>query len=85
MKTLVTEEMLDAAVRKAVEAGLLPRHACRDDAHGYQELIRFVLQAALDAQPRSQVVRRPDARNAVRERFSEARDITHWLRDAIPG
>lgn len=88
MKTLVTEEMLEAAVRKAVEAGLLPRHACRDDAYGYQELIRFVLQAALDARSQSEIVRRvgtPGVRDAVRERMTEARDVAHWLRDAVPG
>lgn len=45
----LTEEMLDTAVQKAIEAGLLPRHACREDRHGQRELIRFVLQAALDS------------------------------------
>lgn len=51
MNTLVTDEMVEAAVKKAVEAGLLPRHACRDDTQGYQQLIRFVLQAAVEAAP----------------------------------
>jgi hypothetical protein len=40
----ITSEMLQAAIRKAVEAGLLPRQACPSD----MELIRFILQAALD-------------------------------------
>lgn len=51
MNTLVTDEMVEAAVKKAVEAGLLPRDACRDDTHGYQQLIRFVVQAAVEAAP----------------------------------
>lgn len=77
MNTLVTEEMLDAAVKKAVEAGLLPRHAGRD-TQDYQELIRFVLQAALDAAAKTALMRRPGTqamRYALRERFAEARDI----------
>jgi len=49
MDRLITDEMLDAAMKKAVEAGLLPRYACRDNGHGYAELIRYVIQAALDA------------------------------------
>lgn len=44
----LTEKMLDTAVRKAIEAGLLPRHSCPEDRHGQRELIRFILQAALD-------------------------------------
>lgn len=44
----LTEEMLDAAVEKAVEAGLLPRNACREDFAANRDLIRFVLQAAID-------------------------------------
>lgn len=51
MNEVVTDEMLDAAVKKAVEGGLLPRHVCREDASGYRELIRYVVQAALDAAP----------------------------------
>lgn len=46
----VTREMLDVAMKKAVEAGLLPRHACDDDAATHEELIRHVLQAALELQ-----------------------------------
>lgn len=44
----LTEEMLDTAMRKAIEAGLLPRHSCQEDRYGQRELIRFILQAALD-------------------------------------
>jgi hypothetical protein len=45
----ITNEMLEAAMKKAVEAGLLPRHSRREDISINQELIRIVLQAALDA------------------------------------
>lgn len=47
----VTNEMVQVAVKKAVEAGLLPRHACREDAGSYQELIELILRAALDLAP----------------------------------
>ena len=81
MDPLITDEMLDAAVKKAVEAGLLPRHAGRQDNQGYQELIRYVLEAALEAAP-STAMRRPVAqpvRSAIRGRLAEVRDMTHWL------
>lgn len=39
-------EMLEAAIKKAVEAGLLPRRACREDSSFDRDLIRLVLQAA---------------------------------------
>lgn len=45
----ITDTMLQAAVRKAVEAGLLPRRACREDAKESRELMRLVVQAALGA------------------------------------
>jgi hypothetical protein len=82
MNTLVTEEMLDAALRKAVEAGLLPRNACREERQEYQELVRFVLQAALEAAPSGGKVSRQGAqsgRSAIRERLAEVRDMAHWL------
>lgn len=47
----VTTEMLQAAMRKAAEAGLLPRHARNEEMLINQDLIRIVLQAALDAAP----------------------------------
>jgi len=47
----VTYEMLQAAMRKAAEAGLLPRHARSEDVRINQELVRAVVQAALDASP----------------------------------
>lgn len=50
----VTREMLDVAMKKAVEAGLLPRHACDDDAATHEELIRHVLQAAFELQATEQ-------------------------------
>ena len=54
MKVTVTDEMLDAAMKKAVEAGLLPRCARHEDAFDYQELIRHVIHAALEARPAAQ-------------------------------
>lgn len=48
---IITNEMLQAAMKKAVEAGLLPRNAYRENMQGNQELIRFILKAALDASP----------------------------------
>ncbi|HYC42382.1 MAG TPA: hypothetical protein VEB70_05295 [Noviherbaspirillum sp.] len=82
MNTLVTEEMLDAALRKAVEAGLLPRNACREERQEYQELVRIVLQAAFEVAPPSVKVTRQGAqpaRSAISERFAEVRDMAHWL------
>lgn len=46
----LTEDMLDTAMRKAVEAGLLPRHACSEDRYEHRELMRFILQATLEEQ-----------------------------------
>lgn len=82
MNTLVTDEMLEAALKKAVEAGLLPRNACREDRQEYQELMRYVVQAALEVAPSSVKVYRQGAqpgRNAIRERLAEVRDMTNWL------
>jgi hypothetical protein len=45
----ITREMLDIAMKKAVEAGLLPRHARYEDVATHEELIRSMLQAALEA------------------------------------
>ncbi len=47
----ITDEMLRAAVRKAVEAGLLPRNACRDEANESKEIMRLIVQAALSVGP----------------------------------
>ncbi|MGE5648980.1 hypothetical protein [Noviherbaspirillum sp. UKPF54] len=49
----ITDEMLQAAVGKAIEAGLLPRNACRDNAVESKELMRLIVQAALSAEPHS--------------------------------
>lgn len=46
----VTTEMIDAAMKKATEAGLLPRHARREEIAINRELIRMVLTAALEDQ-----------------------------------
>ncbi|WP_136419985.1 MULTISPECIES: hypothetical protein [Oxalobacteraceae] len=47
----LTDEMLQAAIKKAIEAGLLPRHPRREDAETNRELIRLVVMAALRPQP----------------------------------
>lgn len=81
----VTNEMLDAAVKKATEAGLLPRHARKEDMFINQELIRVVLQAALDVPldvpsmvpvrpvPHLQVVRSEPAPETESPRLREGR------------
>jgi hypothetical protein len=45
----VTDEMLQAAMRKAIEAGLLPRRACPQELEINQQLLLLVVQAALNA------------------------------------
>lgn len=48
----VTAEMLDAAILKAVETGLLSRRAMRErDSHPDCALVKMVIQAALDRLP----------------------------------
>lgn len=54
----LTEDMLDAAMKKAIEAGLLPRQAYRQDMAMNRELIRAILQAALNARGSSGAVMR---------------------------
>ncbi len=44
----ITDEMLTAAVTKAVEAGMLPRRSLKDDATEARLLMREILNAALD-------------------------------------
>lgn len=57
----VTTEMIDAAMRKATEAGLLPRHARREDVSINRELIRMVLTAALEGERNQGKTALPDA------------------------
>lgn len=76
MNVTITDEMLDAAVKKAVEAGLLPRDACRADTLGYQELIRYVVTAALEVAPASTpacLLAAAKHRNGMQMRFYETR------------
>ncbi len=54
----ITNEMLQVAMKKAVEAGLLPRNACHENLYANRELIRFVLKAALDVAPARRSSRR---------------------------
>ncbi|HJV87698.1 MAG TPA: hypothetical protein VJ698_19670 [Noviherbaspirillum sp.] len=44
----ITDEMLTAAVTKAVEAGLLPRRSLKDDIAEARMLMHEILSAALD-------------------------------------
>ncbi|MDQ9170726.1 hypothetical protein Q8A64_09930 [Oxalobacteraceae bacterium R-40] len=45
----ITDEMLKAAIAKSVEAGLLPRRALREEFDDAQEVMRSILQSALDS------------------------------------
>lgn len=49
----VTEEMLVAAVAKAVEAGLFPRSALKEDRAEARRLMQTVLQQALQSHRQS--------------------------------
>jgi hypothetical protein len=44
----ITDEMLKAAITKSVEAGLLPRRALREEFNDAQEVMRSILECALD-------------------------------------
>jgi hypothetical protein len=43
----ITAEMVSAAVKKAVEAGILPRRCYKEDAATQAEIMYRILQAAL--------------------------------------
>lgn len=43
----ITDQMVQAAIGKAIEAGLLPRNAVREDPRGSEALIRPIVQAVL--------------------------------------
>lgn len=45
----LTEAMLQAAIDKAVEAGLLPKYVRKDESAVDREIMKLVLRAALDA------------------------------------
>lgn len=47
----ITNEMLQVAMKKAMEAGLLPRNACDENLYVNRELIRLILKAALYVAP----------------------------------
>ena len=49
IRRTVTDEMQVAAVRKAVEFGLLPKYASDDDYLRNYNMIREIIQAAIDA------------------------------------
>lgn len=44
----ITKDMLQAATRKAVEAGLLPRRVYAEDIATNAEIMRDILEAALE-------------------------------------
>jgi len=70
----VNDEMLNVAIRKAVEAGLLPRDACRDNRLGYRELVRAVLQSALDAREKVKPVQARTRTTQTETHADELRD-----------
>lgn len=45
----LTNAMLQAAIDKAIEAGLLPKYVRKDQSAVDREVMKLVLQAALDA------------------------------------
>lgn len=47
----ITQEMLDAAVKKAIEAGILPRRSRPEDIETNAEIMLQVLQAAFEHLP----------------------------------
>ena len=47
----ITQEMLDAAVKKAVEAGILPRRSCPEDIETNSEIMLQILEAAFEHLP----------------------------------
>lgn len=61
----VTNEMLQAAVKKAVEAGLLPRSACREKQAAHGELMRGILEAALELAPGRTTERTTEAKRTL--------------------
>lgn len=65
----INNEMLQAAIRKAVEAGLLPRHASPEEMRINRDLMRVVLQAAMDQAPS------PSRYVSKGERFRPAADL----------
>ncbi|KRB84660.1 hypothetical protein ASE07_04515 [Noviherbaspirillum sp. Root189] len=77
--------MIDAAMKKATEAGLLPRHASQEDVLINQELIRIVLQSALEAAPVTVLVAGQTSASAtdlsvvIRKRPFTPSSMTHLL------
>ncbi|MBK5550199.1 MULTISPECIES: hypothetical protein [unclassified Pseudomonas] len=51
MANPVTNEMLKAAMKKAIEIGLIPRHSHLDGYLKSWESLGLVIQAALEATP----------------------------------
>lgn len=55
----LTDAMLQAAIDKAIEAGLLPKYIRKEESSIDREVMRLVLQAALNASPHD-AQHRPD-------------------------
>ena len=49
----ITKDMLQAATRKAVEAGLLPRRVYAEDIATNAEIMHDILEAALESAAKS--------------------------------
>lgn len=47
----ISQEMVDAAVKKAIEAGILPRRSCPEDIETNVEIMLQVLEAAFEHLP----------------------------------
>ncbi|MEC4719160.1 hypothetical protein RY831_08370 [Noviherbaspirillum sp. CPCC 100848] len=47
----ITQEMVDAAVKKAIEAGILPRRSCPEDIETNVEIMLQILEAAFEHLP----------------------------------
>lgn len=47
----ITQEMLEAAVKKAIEAGILPRRSCPEDIETNVEIMLQILEAAFEHLP----------------------------------
>lgn len=69
----ITDAMLEAALGKAVEAGLLSRRSVQVDALSNREVIRTILQAALAAASSDPAYRDRVSQHAVRDRPRDSR------------
>lgn len=66
----ITDQMLKLAVVKSVEAGLLPRRALREEFEDAQNLMRMILQSALNGGSLSQEDDLPQEKTRSAQAFS---------------